>query len=599
MRRVAIVQARMTSGRLPGKVLMDIAGRPMLAHVVDRLRRCARLDDVVVAVTDNPEDDPLVRAVDGLDARWYRGSEHDVLGRYAGAAREAEAELVVRVTSDCPLLDPVETDAVIAAIEQRRDSCDYASNRLEPHLPRGLDAEALWRDVLDRTDRLATSAPAREHVTWFCYAERPDLFALHSVRRPVDAHDLRWTVDTADDLSMVRRLYADLGLARAPAPAGGGHRARARPPRDRGDQRPRGAEGPRAVSAGPLLLFRADASPAIGLGHALRCLALTQALADERDGRAVFLMHRPPQAFLDRAERESIAVEALRAPPGSPADAGETADLARERGAAWVVVDGYHFDAGFQRVIVDAGLRLLAFDDYGHADAYHADLVLNQNLGADAATYAGRVPAGRLLLGPSFALLRREFRAWHEPPRAVAQIGRRVLVTLGGSDPDNVTALVLAGLEELPGPLDVTVLVGGANPHRADLARAASASRHTVELVVDALDMPVRMAWADLAVAAAGGTSWELARIGTPQLAITLAENQRPAGRALAANGAAVGLGWHEDLTPAAVGAAVAELAAEPERRAELAARGRALIDGDGARRVLTAMGLAVPEPAR
>ncbi len=208
----------MTSARLPGKVLMDLDGRPLLERELERLARCERADEVVLAVTDRPDDEPLVALARRLGLRWHRGSEHDVLARYVGAARAADAELVVRVTSDCPLIDPDETDAVIAALEERRASCDYASNRLEPHLPRGLDTEVLWRDVLERMDRLATSRPAREHVTWFCYAERPDLFVLHSVRRPFEAHDLRWTVDTADDLAMVRRLYAELGLADRPRP---------------------------------------------------------------------------------------------------------------------------------------------------------------------------------------------------------------------------------------------------------------------------------------------------------------------------------------------------------------------------------------------
>jgi spore coat polysaccharide biosynthesis protein SpsF len=146
--------------------------------------------------------------------RWHRGSEHDVLARYAGAAREAAADVVVRVTADCPLIDPGETDVVIAALEHER--CDYASNTLERVLPRGLDTEALWCDVLERTHRLATSAAAREHVTWFVHSERPDLFVLHSVRRPYDAADLRWTVDTPRDLALVRRLYDDLGLAERP-----------------------------------------------------------------------------------------------------------------------------------------------------------------------------------------------------------------------------------------------------------------------------------------------------------------------------------------------------------------------------------------------
>jgi spore coat polysaccharide biosynthesis protein SpsF len=213
---VIVVQARMTSTRLPGKVLMDLEGRPLLERELERLGRCAHAEEVMLAVTTNPDDDPLVALARRLGLRWYRGSEHDVLARYAGAAREAQADLVVRVTSDCPLIDPVETDAVISALQERRTSCDYASNRLRPHLPRGLDTEALWRDTLERMDRLATSPPAREHVTWFCYAERPDLFGLHAVMRPVDAHDLRWTVDTADDLEMVRRLYAELGLAERP-----------------------------------------------------------------------------------------------------------------------------------------------------------------------------------------------------------------------------------------------------------------------------------------------------------------------------------------------------------------------------------------------
>ena len=203
----------MTSTRLPGKVLMDLAGRPMLERQIERLLRCTQIDEFVLAVTTNPDDEPLVDLARRLGLRWYRGSEHDVLARYVGAAREAQSELVVRITSDCPLIDPSEVDAVVAALQERRAICDYASNNLEPCLPRGLDCEALWADVLKRTARMATSAAAREHVTWFCYAERPDLYSLHSVRRPFDAHDLRWTVDTAHDLAMVRRLYADLELA--------------------------------------------------------------------------------------------------------------------------------------------------------------------------------------------------------------------------------------------------------------------------------------------------------------------------------------------------------------------------------------------------
>lgn len=211
MLRAIIVQARMTSTRLPGKVMADLAGRPLLERQLDRLRRCARADELVVATTVNAEDDPVVELAERAGARWFRGPEDDVLARYAGAAREAGADLVVRVTSDCPLIDPVQTDAVIAALEERRDAADYASNFLERHLPRGLDTEALWRDVLERADRMATSAPAREHVTYHIHTERPDLYERVPVRGPVEAADLRWTVDTPEDLAVVRAVYAALG----------------------------------------------------------------------------------------------------------------------------------------------------------------------------------------------------------------------------------------------------------------------------------------------------------------------------------------------------------------------------------------------------
>src|SRR5919108_3261124 len=138
MRRVVIVQARMTSTRLPGKVLLDLAGRPMLERQLERLSACERADEIVLAVTTNPDDEPLVDLARRLGLRCHRGSEHDVLARYAGAAREAGAGLVVRVTSDCPLADAGEVDVVVAELEERRATCDYASNGLEPHLPRGL-----------------------------------------------------------------------------------------------------------------------------------------------------------------------------------------------------------------------------------------------------------------------------------------------------------------------------------------------------------------------------------------------------------------------------------------------------------------------------
>ena len=212
MRRVIIVQARMTSTRLPGKVLRPLLGRPMLLRQLERLWRCESADEVVVATSDNAADDDVAALAGALDVACYRGSEHDVLGRFYHAAVAARADVVVRVTADCPLIDPAVTDRVIQELIERSAACDYASNVLERTYPRGLDAEAFFTDVLARMHRLATSKAAREHVTILPRSEMPGLFLCHSVTDAENNADLRWTVDTEADLRMVERVYEGLRL---------------------------------------------------------------------------------------------------------------------------------------------------------------------------------------------------------------------------------------------------------------------------------------------------------------------------------------------------------------------------------------------------
>jgi spore coat polysaccharide biosynthesis protein SpsF len=207
-RVVALVQARMGSTRLPGKILMDLGGRPLLAQLLTRLRRARRVDEVVVATSDLERDDPVAALAEAEGVRAVRGDERDVLARMLLAARTARADAVVRVTADCPLIDPGVVDRVVGALVDHPDGCDYASNILHRTYPRGLDTEALWADALARIARLARSPEAREHVSWFAYRERPELFLLASVEDGDPAlADLDWSVDTEADLERVRRLW--------------------------------------------------------------------------------------------------------------------------------------------------------------------------------------------------------------------------------------------------------------------------------------------------------------------------------------------------------------------------------------------------------
>jgi len=143
----------------------------------------------------------------------FRGSEHDVLARYLGAARAAYADIVARVTADCPLIDPGIVDRAVDALGDAPSEVDYASNVIARTYPRGLDVEVFFQDTLERVARRAVSEAAREHVTYYILRERPDLFSVRSVADTVDNSDLRWTVDEPDDFAVMRRIYEELSLA--------------------------------------------------------------------------------------------------------------------------------------------------------------------------------------------------------------------------------------------------------------------------------------------------------------------------------------------------------------------------------------------------
>jgi UDP-2,4-diacetamido-2,4,6-trideoxy-beta-L-altropyranose hydrolase len=338
------------------------------------------------------------------------------------------------------------------------------------------------------------------------------------------------------------------------------------------------------------LLLRADANARIGSGHVMRCLALAEAW-QERGGQATFLTAMKSPSLRARLESEDVRTVEVAAEPGDADDAGQAAALARELNASWVVVDGYHFGAAYQQAIKDAGLRLLFIDDNGHAEHYCCDLLLNQNAHACEGLYASREPGTRLLLGTRYSLLRREFWPWRQWRRRIAPVAGKVLVTLGGSDPDNVTLKVIRALGQTAlQDVEATVLVGGDNPHYAELHAAAGESPTAIRLEQNATNVPELMAWADLAVSAGGSTCWELALMGLPSLVIVLAENQRLSSEALGARGAAVCLGWAERVSSEHLAAELCRLGRSRERRSEASRKARELVDGHGGTRVCDAM---------
>jgi spore coat polysaccharide biosynthesis protein SpsF len=211
MKVVAIIQARTGSTRLPGKVLLNLAGEPMLMRDMNRLSRAGTLDEVMVATTVEPADDAIIDLCQEHSWPYFRGSEEDVLDRYYRAAKEHQADVVVRVTSDCPLIEPEVVDRVVREFLERQPKLDYASNTAPKRtFPRGLDTEVMRFDALERAWREDDDPAWREHVT--LYIQRhPELFKTYGVLNDKNLSHMRWTVDTPQDLAFVCRIYEYFG----------------------------------------------------------------------------------------------------------------------------------------------------------------------------------------------------------------------------------------------------------------------------------------------------------------------------------------------------------------------------------------------------
>jgi UDP-2,4-diacetamido-2,4,6-trideoxy-beta-L-altropyranose hydrolase len=333
------------------------------------------------------------------------------------------------------------------------------------------------------------------------------------------------------------------------------------------------------------LLIRADASEQIGSGHLMRSLALAQAWQDSRG--AVCLVARLLPGTLERRWREeNIEVRQFT---GAGDDARQTAELAREIGADWVVLDGYQFGPEFQRAIKNAGLMLLVVDDDGRSRDYVADLILNQAPYAVQDLYPRRGSSTELLLGTRYALLRREFIQARPPDRECPPSARRMLVTLGGGDPDNCTRTILEAIAVIE-KLTTIVVVGPSNPRAAELEQLARRAGGRITVQRNPPDMSQLMTWADLAISAAGSTCWELAFMGLPMLLVVLANNQLPGATSLNKLGVARNLGWHCELSVDKVRAAIMQVIDDPTLRASMSRKGLQLIDGRGASRAVTEM---------
>ena len=321
----------------------------------------------------------------------------------------------------------------------------------------------------------------------------------------------------------------------------------------------------------------------------MRCAALAQAWRSA-GGQTVFALATGARELEDRLRSMGSEVARIRGEPGSAQDAAQTNEFCRTYEACWLALDGYHFSQGYRAALKNSGARLLFVDDLADCAPYGCDIVLNDNLEAEK-LFTGNRGEVRFLLGPRYALLRQEFFEFKRELSNVPARARRILVTFGGGDPQNMTLKVFEALGKLrDSMLDITVVVGASNPHRQSLEEAVDRSPHSAKILVNVKIMPELMSQSDLAVSAGGGTCYELAFMQVPMLLVIVANNQERTVKAFSAARAAVSAGWFGSLEEESLVALLAKLIGDQTLRRQLQENAGRMVDGRGAQRVVDVM---------
>jgi len=322
----------------------------------------------------------------------------------------------------------------------------------------------------------------------------------------------------------------------------------------------------------------------------MRCIALAEEW-QAQGGRVTFLSHCESKQLQQRLVSSGFRVIDLKSSHPDADDINDTLSCMRSMTDPWLILDGYHFDGVYQQAIRDASCRVLVIDDYAHQTEYHADLILNQNINGSQMRYSAD-PDTEFLVGPDYALLRSQFLSFGNRDRQIAVHAHRILVTMGGADPDNVTILVMEGLRQVQVPdLEITVVVGSANPYLESVHQAAKQSPREIKVLNDVTNMPDLMAWADLAIAG-GGTTWsELAFMGLPSLLLVLADNQMEVANGMTNAGASINLGATVNASAHQITKSVESVSADSNLRLSMSENARRLVDGIGVERVIKALG--------
>ncbi|MEO7053447.1 MAG: NTP transferase domain-containing protein [Rhizomicrobium sp.] len=580
-RIVAIIQARMGSTRLPGKVLRPVAGQPLLWHIVHRLKASRLLDEIAIATTTNPLDEAIVEFGAAHGITVVRGPEDDVLARFARAAEELDADIIVRVSSDAPFLDARFIDHLVTSmIAQGGDYVLMEEGVSCAH--EGVDP--MTRRALGKLVMQAGHDPvAREHVTGY-FKLHPNFVPIaRAPSYPSLARDGgRLTIDTPDDLAFVEAVHARLQAKAGEATLSDLLLLLEREPELRAinghvKQKP-------ILPAGGLALIRCDGGGKFGYGHVKRMVALARALRDRESIGVLFALNDTPDAAIPirRAGFEAVMIDSHY----------DLAMAIQKHMPDLLLVDGREGPTRDELEELRRGVPIVAVIDDG-SDA---------RLAADFAYYPP-VPQARALDWTGARTVARIGWEWsllglnpHLTPVGAMSLRPTLLVAMGGSDPQGLTLRAAKALASLDPVFRTRFIIGTGMADAAKVAASVVAMKANYETVEGADDLATEYASADLALCAFGVTAYELAAFGVPAIYLGLTEDHTRSASAFELAGMGRSLGVAAEVSDDAILSAVKSLMNDTARRREMRNAGLAILDGSGAARIAADLATALKE---
>lgn len=568
----AVIQARMRSTRLPGKVLKPVAGKPLLWHVLHRLRKSRFINTLCVATTTDPADDELARYAAEQGAVVIRGPEDDVLARFAMAARQLDADIIVRVTADAPLVDAAFVDYLIS--EMQRNSADFVV--LKPGLSAIHEgADPMTRRALEKLASEAGSDPiAREHVSSYFKHHRSFVkVAEIDLPQKWSFQGARLSIDTPADVSFIEAVYERLQAQAGTATLTDLVALLNREPELL--QLNAHIQQKSASATSGMIVVRCDGGATLGFGHVRRCLSIARSLRDRHGFGIRFAMIEDPTA-VEVVRSEGFAVDVM--PEGQKEIDWLLGLAAAHKPLAWVLDIRSALSPHEVLRLRGTDTLVIAMDDGSE-----------RRLMADATFYP---PVPQVFALPWDLAEREPCVGWewvalgqeNLPVKLDGNAAPHILVSMGGADPLGLTLPTVRALAKIHEPMKVTVVLGPSSSPALDQQIRAAAPDFMIAR--SPKNLAELMATADVALVTFGVTAYELAAIGVPAAYLCLNEDHAQSASAFVRSGMGVSLGLSSRFNEAKLVETVLQLMEDPDLRRSMGAAGRLNLDGRGASRI-------------